>query len=1678
MASLHSLALHSTLFLSNGDEVVLTEMEEKKLNDDDTATIGSATIGSATTTSAASVGTEARTSRSKYLQHRLNKRHGSSDRLKRRFSASNLAEESVEVGTDNQDDVKKGASAVVSTALPNAVQSETESEERRGNTRKSTQNKLDRMNRIQRSRSATMARPADLPLTKQQHQQPTIVIQSKATTRSLSIPRERKLKELRSHSATRSGKVCVAASIADTLKVGKKKEQATVTGNPDTQVPKFLQKKIAKMRQSDNYKKRLHSSNSTEMDSTNIRPFADIDSDLSSREVKVASHIESTEQQQQLATVENQVMHPTNPNLRDATSQQKTVDKPTSKWARRNRIKEKTGFRFHTRTPSPDPSYCNEKDETASTETGVTTSPMMMTRDSVFESRRSESLSPHPLPVRFTQKTGYLFQAGSTSLTPPRCTKEESHTFVDEKVSDCFDGAVSMTGGRTISKSLSPMPRLSRLKQKSTYAFLNSRGPSSSQSPAQSSTVQVTVKNERTVKPNTKDDSLYPITRLHRLKQLPGFDKLRARSTSPLAPSLETELETVVSKKDKKPEPGNVIKPPPRSESLSPVRVRKAFDPIGSRSPPLPRPKGSSSLSPIPRPKALRPIKSEGPARDPPARLQMPDISTSPRRNEADAPRDPDAKTPRGSSPRAGFGFAFDEVESKMSDGKTAQSENGATTDESSFHVETPLKIPSAGRFVSEVLAKEMECCSSPGNSLLPTGSPEMPSGNCVRGVVDEEIEDMKPSYTDSPAKTPDRLLSQSSNHGKGKPNLLVASFIGDRADMNTESRSEADNRLMLDVDTKVVDFATAKCYIDVDEHPAGEDVATAEKIATEELRDTIGPDLGRVVTETAEATYDAKSKNRYISSTETSESDEQLRTYEEEEDSKRDCKSSESHDHDDNVVPGDLEEKLSEAHLHDCLYNEYLLSADTGDGLSPHHSGETPQENEFEKRLDLPFASARLEGFFAYNIDGEDDSQCRDSTRVDTLIGADTSIVIGASTEDEVLQHAFSSTSVIDRDHSCQGGPRSNEEGDFAGCETNLFRTNANNDSIREVEHKACNTVHSGLEHDQIDSMIHQSDKKEKGTNIIQYESFAAMKGNFESAASASCDSCSHEGSDAGSNDADLVAVDPPKGKEQAMGEIGITSRFFLEESTQAETAEASKDDFTGSDHMTTFTMQNSKSAEMRSQTLAEFDARKWQSGQINNSEGADQLPVQNDNEQPCNSHEISGVNLAKLRQVAESSSMFDDTSSVANTESTFAAADGTVMTVRRTDLAEIRKIVQTTAGLGSVEEGPEHSPRVTSEETRGDHVVSGQGNRVTPFESVPPPPPPPLPQIETASQLQTDLTREEIIVQQAHFLLMPPPPPPQGKKVRKKKRPMKEKTSRVANHEVYSTTESKLEDLSENSEEEDLKIFIDSLDRDDTKNSDADIDETEMPQNFALNAAKKDADNVDGVETVGSNNPSISPRRRPTIGCSESCLHEATVPGEEYFHVPSPKHETSSLPAERNDFIEGSCETTLQPRRANVVSSGMIDKASRVISPVSSSKILHDSKLAEKVDAAISIAAERLEKRVPDSTEYPVNKPGSIVELPIEPCGSPIKLQRSTRFEADETARCKRNSSKRYVTPEGWPSPFEAIVYLKPIVIGQILDFLGGKFSDYLPSFCRLQGRCKSNPVSDLKILLRYVV
>jgi hypothetical protein len=110
------------------------------------------------------------------------------------------------------------------------------------------------------------------------------------------------------------------------------------------------------------------------------------------------------------------------------------------------------------------------------------------------------------------------------------------------------------------------------------------------------------------------------------------------------------------------------------------------------------------------------------------------------------------------------------------------------------------------------------------------------------------------------------------------------------------------------------------------------------------------------------------------------------------------------------------------------------------------------------------------------------------------------------------------------------------------------------------------------------------------------------------------------------------------------------------------------------------------------------------------------------------------------------------------------------------------------------------------------------------------------------------------------------------------------------------------------------------------------------------------------------------------------------------------------------------------------------------RVISPVSSAKILHDQNLAEKVDAAISLAAEKLEQQVaPRVSQSSKNEDSLFVELQFSPRNNCTSARNKVSSESSTP------QLKRYEVPEGHPSPFEAIVFLRPTVIGQILDFLG---------------------------------
>ena len=86
---------------------------------------------------------------------------------------------------------------------------------------------------------------------------------------------------------------------------------------------------------------------------------------------------------------------------------------------------------------------------------------------------------------------------------------------------------------------------------------------------------------------------------------------------------------------------------------------------------------------------------------------------------------------------------------------------------------------------------------------------------------------------------------------------------------------------------------------------------------------------------------------------------------------------------------------------------------------------------------------------------------------------------------------------------------------------------------------------------------------------------------------------------------------------------------------------------------------------------------------------------------------HLVSNAELAQLRHVAAASSIFDDTSSMANTESTFTTAVTNAGSfVRRTESRDFKDAVQTNLGLGPLEEGPELTPKEGTPRRRSGNI------------------------------------------------------------------------------------------------------------------------------------------------------------------------------------------------------------------------------------------------------------------------------------------------------------------------------------------------------------------------------------
>ena len=111
----------------------------------------------------------------------------------------------------------------------------------------------------------------------------------------------------------------------------------------------------------------------------------------------------------------------------------------------------------------------------------------------------------------------------------------------------------------------------------------------------------------------------------------------------------------------------------------------------------------------------------------------------------------------------------------------------------------------------------------------------------------------------------------------------------------------------------------------------------------------------------------------------------------------------------------------------------------------------------------------------------------------------------------------------------------------------------------------------------------------------------------------------------------------------------------------------------------------------------------------------------------------------------------------------------------------------------------------------------------------------------------------------------------------------------------------------------------------------------------------------------------------------------------------------------------------------------------------PASTSKILHDEKMAEKIDKAISVAAERFY-----GSPFPSLPLKEEAELPLavsaqSPPRDSVQGKDLHFHQEEKTPRAKTRVEKTLIFPPGHPSPFEKCIGVSPRVLGTILSFLG---------------------------------
>ena len=269
-------------------------------------------------------------------------------------------------------------------------------------------------------------------------------------------------------------------------------------------------------------------------------------------------------------------------------------------------------------------------------------------------------------------------------------------------------------------------------------------------------------------------------------------------------------------------------------------------------------------------------------------------------------------------------------------------------------------------------------------------------------------------------------------------------------------------------------------------------------------------------------------------------------------------------------------------------------------------------------------------------------------------------------------------------------------------------------------------------------------------------------------------------------------------------------------------------------------------------------------------------------------------------------------------------------------------------------------------------------------------------------SENVETETGRNVVDIHVSSDPFLVPPPPPPGEKPKKNKKGRLSKEVDGNNKDTSEPTDFGLDDDAHDSNHS-ANVFAENVRRHSHATWNTDTFQHDEPKSRLPVVQIADSDESSSIEGGSPNEPLVA----------------QLLDGQ----VSATRNET------RFEAVAGGSESLFREK---------------VISPVSSAKILTDSRLAVKVDTAISLAAEKLDHQVPMPNQPSKNEPGLIVELPSGPESSPpAKIARDST--ATEASPHSAPVSKRYEIPEGRPSPFEAIVFLKPAVIGQILEFLG---------------------------------